>query len=195
MPVPKKKFGVSATLIGQADLIRTMQRWEFASRGAARRIVNHFAMEIHNKAKENLTEAGVVDRGRARSSIRVDFYNDGSAANVIAAVDYAAFIEFGTGPRGKQGNLFGGPLPPGYTHHSGNGKLPPLDLIEAWVKRKGITVPVGMTRRSLAFLIAKKIAKQGLPARPFMYPAFAAVQPDYEREIGKFLINVKRDVS
>ena len=41
------------------------------------------------------------------------------------------------------------------------GKRPPLDVIEAWVKAKPVQPPDGMSTRSLAYLIAKKIGEEG----------------------------------
>lgn len=40
------------------------------------------------------------------------------------------------------------------------GKRPPIDVIEQWVKDKPI-VPQGISTRSLAFLIARKIGEEG----------------------------------
>lgn len=42
----------------------------------------------------------------------------------------------------------------------GPGKFPPLNKIESWVQRAGLT-PEGISKKSLAFLIARKIAKRG----------------------------------
>lgn len=40
------------------------------------------------------------------------------------------------------------------------GKFPPIKAIEKWISDKGIT-PTGITVSSLAFLIARKIAREG----------------------------------
>jgi len=42
----------------------------------------------------------------------------------------------------------------------GPGKFPPIKMIEKWIYDKGIT-PEGITISSLAFLIARKIAREG----------------------------------
>lgn len=43
-----------------------------------------------------------------------------------------------------------------------NGKMPPVQAIEKWIVEKGLTpIEKGLTVSSLAFLIARKIAKEG----------------------------------
>ena len=44
------------------------------------------------------------------------------------------------------------------------GKMPPVDLIFEWVKTKGISDP-DKTQRSIAYAIAKAIARDGTPLR------------------------------
>lgn len=75
--------------------------------------------------------------------------------HIIAAREYASFQEDGTGPGG----------------------WPSLDRIMAWIRRKGITPHAADDDRGLAFLIRRKIRRQGTPAQPFMEPAFDAVAP------------------
>ena len=61
---------------------------------------------------------------------------------------YAPYIEYGTDPREQ---------------------MPPVDAIEAWVKRKGIGR--GRDSRSTAFAIARSIQKNGTRPQPFLRPA------------------------
>ncbi|WP_339875196.1 hypothetical protein [Olleya marilimosa] len=52
----------------------------------------------------------------------------------------------------------------GYVYLAGRtaGKMPPVESIERWIKQKGITpIEQGMTTTSLAWAIAKSIAKKG----------------------------------
>ena len=57
------------------------------------------------------------------------------------------------------------------------GKRPPLEPIISWLQRKRITPPEGMSVRTFAFLIQRKIGKQGayVKARPFIQPAVNSV--------------------
>jgi len=61
---------------------------------------------------------------------------------------YAEYIEYGTDPRER---------------------MPPVDAIERWVKRKGIAS--GKDARGVAFAIAKSIQKSGTQPQPFLRPA------------------------
>ena len=61
---------------------------------------------------------------------------------------YASYIEYGTDPRER---------------------MPPVDAIERWVKRKGIAK--GRNIRSTAFAIARYIQKHGTRPHPFLRPA------------------------
>lgn len=67
----------------------------------------------------------------------------------IAQAGYSRFVEEGTGPGG----------------------FPPIEAIRGWMARYGITPRGGQDERSTAFLIARKIFRQGTPAQPFMAPA------------------------
>lgn len=181
----RNKFLVRAELVGMAELAAKFQSLDLSARGKARQITSKFSLDLSNKIKENAP----VDRGRLRAATQLRQYvsNDlGIVADVIVAVDYAAFIEYGTGPLGKQMNLFGGPLPDGYVHGSG-GKFPPIKLILAWVKRKGITGNKGESQEQIAFLIARKIARDGIAAKPFVWPAYMEVKPQWEAAMAKYV--------
>lgn len=48
------------------------------------------------------------------------------------------------------------------------GSMPPVDAIERWVRVKGITAYDGKSDRQLAWAIAKKIERDGIPATNVM---------------------------
>lgn len=81
--------------------------------------------------------------------------------HITAAQDYASFREDGTRPGGK----------------------PSLDRMMAWIRRKGITPRADTDARGLAFLIARKIAREGTPAQPFMEPAYRSVAPKLDARL------------
>ncbi len=58
------------------------------------------------------------------------------------------------------GQLWGEPYTEQLVNGRGPGKFPPIKMIEKWIYDKGIT-PDGIKISSLAFLIARKIAKEG----------------------------------
>jgi HK97 gp10 family phage protein len=136
-------------------------------------------LEVVNRAKQNCP----VDMGQLRSSIRGkftggrnslgQFQEAGLVAEVGSDLEYAAFIEFGTGPRGRA--TYGGTLPAGYVHGPGH-FMPPIEPIKDWCKRHGIP-------ENLAFIVAKKIGELGLPANPFLWPAFESVKDQFRSEV------------
>ena len=111
-------------------------------------------------------------------------------------VGYAWWVHRGTGPAAGHG-------PRGW---------PPVDAILAWVKEKGLVskfqrVSLGGSRtgykrkrrmdierdqRSLAFLIGRKIAREGTKPFPFLVATFKAVKPDLERILMGSMIQALR---
>jgi len=49
-----------------------------------------------------------------------------------------------------------------------NSRFPPLRTIMRWIDKKGLSTPVGMTRKGFAFIIARSIANKGIAAKPFI---------------------------
>lgn len=82
-----------------------------------------------------------VDRGTYRRSVRVDRTDRG--AKFYNFSPHAVIIEKG---RGR------------------NKRMPPIKAIQGWVRRKGIAS--SRNAKSVAFAIAKSIAKRGLPPPP-----------------------------
>lgn len=56
--------------------------------------------------------------------------------------------------------------------------FPPLDALEGWAKRHGF---------DSAWPICKAIAERGLPARPFLLPAFLMVKDKFWKRIKRIL--------
>jgi len=56
----------------------------------------------------------------------------------------------------------------GYINGRGPGKPPPSEAIEAWIRQKGIAAKLekGMIIQTLAYLIARKIAREGWKPKP-----------------------------
>jgi HK97 gp10 family phage protein len=83
----------------------------------------------------------------------IKIQGSGISARVGSDVNYAPSIEFGTRPH-----------------------FPPLEPIRQWCRRHQL--PEG-----IAYVIARKIARNGTPAKPFLFPAFEAERPNFEHEI------------
>lgn len=143
------------------------------------------AMQFRDLAKRDLVvQAG--DTGTLYRSIeykKIDQYN----YNVYANAPYAAFIEFGT----KSGFN----PEPGLEQYAAQfkgikkiGTLGLIDAIKAWVIRKGIAQ--GKEADSAAFLIARKIKRDGIEARPFFFKQMAIVRQNLIKNISSILNNV-----
>jgi HK97 gp10 family phage protein len=134
--------------------------------------------------------AAPVNFGQMRAGIRSFMARDKRSIVVRVGTPYAyaRFVEFGTGPKGREGphNETAKKLMAdfGYVHGSG-GKFPPLKEIARWVKQKGLD-------ESAVFPIARAIARHGLRARPFLTPAFEAEAPKTVARIKKVVAEALR---
>jgi len=177
----RKSGLLKAELIGVNELKDKFDTTDENTRAKMAAIIRTHSLAIQNDAKI----LAPVDMGLLRASIKARYYKNGLVSEIGTDTGYALFVEFGTGPAGRRGHPDGGPVPASYVHGSG-GKMPPIDLILEWMKRKGIR-PKGKqtpgSLRSLAFLIARKIGKHGMKARPFMFPAYEKNRPAFERDI------------
>lgn len=143
------------------------------------------AMQFRDLAKKDLvTQAG--NTGTLYRSI--DYKkNDRFNYSVYADAPYAAFIEFGT----KSGYR---PQPEleeyaaQFTGIKKIGTLGLIDAIKAWIISKGIAQ--GKDVDSAAFLIARKIKRDGIEARPFFFKQIAIVRQNLIRNINTIFDNV-----
>jgi hypothetical protein len=71
-------------------------------------------------------------------------------------------------------------------------KMPPIDAIAAWVSQKKLLnrggkgkrlAPDSVRVRAVAFLIARSIARKGIPPKPFLKDALLASQSEIKAEI------------
>ncbi len=99
-----------------------------------------------------------VDQGETRKGIRIR-YSGGLTAYVAATAAQSEFIEKG---------------------RKAGGKMPPSQPIVEWLQRHGLNT-------NLEFPVRKKIAEQGIEARPFFLPA-------WEAERGNYLIGLAADI-
>jgi len=65
-----------------------------------------------------------------------------------------------------------------YIEHGARPHFPPLDALEGWAKRHGF---------SSAWPICKVISERGLPARPFLFPAWLAVKDKFFNKLREIL--------
>lgn len=103
------------------------------------------AIKVQNAARQS----SAVDTGRLRSSIRINFTDNGAGADVGSDVEYASFIEHGTMPH-----------------------FPPVDALRKWARRV-------LRDEGAAFLVARAISRRGTKPRPFLQPAWDGERRNY----------------
>ena len=156
---------------GLGVITKELANFEKKETQHVRQVVKGAAIFCTGKAKKNLSRPypqGAIDTGQLRDSITYEeiIESESITCRVGTNVLHAPFIELGTKPH----------FPPLGDENTG--------LIR-WVIRhmgaaKGKTPVFGKVKkaeradkaRSIAFAIAKKIAKYGIPQKPFLRPAF-----------------------
>lgn len=107
-----------------------------------------------------------VDQGELRNSISHQTSNRGLSGRVGTNKVHGPPTEFGRRP----------------------GVMPPVEPIRRWAKRKGID-------EDAAFPIARKIAREGTPPAPFLFPPFEEERPKFVRRLRLALERTHRKVS
>ncbi len=131
------------------------------------------AMNVLADAQENLRKNGSLATSKLINSGMVKKQSD-STIDVIFDANYAFWVE----------------------HGRKAGRMPPVKMILEWVRKKGIAdkSPAVRGRRnrganfedraeSMAWRIAKSIARNGTKAKPFLFPAFRKNESDMLRVI------------
>lgn len=197
--------GFRMELKGAKELLKSLK-------GLDGKVLKEVGAEIGFGAKAVESEAGKrapANEGLLRSSIKAESIE--STKNKIVwqvgvFAPYAGYVEFGTGAKVD--------IPTGWEEEANQAKNMPkgtwkdfIDNLTEWVKKKGLvgtysvkSGQAGQQRRTdrgkvrasqddyarqIAFLIARRIYKEGLAPRPFLRPAF-------EQERKKIIENIKK---
>ena len=160
--------------------------------------LNAFGEHTVTDAKNNITNNKTVDEGTLRNSIT--FEKKPLSVEIVVAVNYAAYIEFGTR---QFAAAYVSSLPPDWQAFAaqfkggGGGSFQEFVMrLTEWVHRKGLGAggpgkPIGVTGtysiktgkrtgnkvtqanedKSAAYRIALSILRKGIRARPFLFPA------------------------
>lgn len=134
-----------------------------------------------SRIENNVLPFVPVDRGRLRGSIGSDV-KEISSLSIIGRVGsslsdevYPKVMEFGREP-GK--------------------KFPPMEPLEAWVRRVILRNEEDEGKiRSVTFLIARKIAKNGIKAREFLKQGFEKSLDDVKGYFAEALENIANGLS
>lgn len=121
--------------------------------------------------RSNVAQQNAVWRGNLFGSIKSESRPTGNHARyrIVADVPYAAFVEFGTGPRSD-------PTAPLKFQFGSPSHTPQLTQdITAWVMTKPVFF--GPRTEEVAWAIAKSIAENGTHPKPFMRPAWFKQKP------------------
>ena len=129
--------------------------------------LNDFGQKIVENYKAELEACNYQDGQLYRTlSYSVKMDNNSSWLISISLEEYWKYIEYGRRP----------------------GKMPPLDVIEKWIKVKQI-LPRPLTLKSgksvvptipqLSFLIARKIGRDGIRPRPFFKQSFESAKREF----------------
>lgn len=143
-------------------------------------LLDESVLNIERKAKRNAP----VNVGRLRSSIAAEPVRNKKKpfASVVVNARYAPYVEFGT----KQ-NVS---IPSGLESYaaqfksSGGNFADLLSNIKQWCRNKGIP-------EEAAYPIAVKIAREGVSAQPFLFPAYFSEVPKIEKGLAEILKRVK----
>jgi hypothetical protein len=151
-----------------------LSQWTEARKADLRKQIARSANEIEAEAK-TLVPVGVD--GTLRASINTKYKKKGYEAEIGPgalegkSVIYAEIIEFGRKPGG---------FPPWQENTS----------LWRWVKLKmGIT---GKLTKAVAFMIARKIAREGFAKHPYLKPAFDHELPNFKKALFKIFKKTKK---
>ena len=145
-------------------VVKRMTRFDRNARKGVQREVKHSAFRIQARARRLLRVQGAIFTGRLRSSINIRYTRDGLGAVIGTNVNYAGAVEFGREP----------------------GSWPPVGAMIEFVRKKIVARPKKLVNQ-IAYLIGRKIFREGTEARPYLFPAGKQEWPRFKRNIYKVL--------
>jgi HK97 gp10 family phage protein len=160
---------IRVRLEGLDKAIRNLESWETEKIQAVANQFSRSALAVEREAKIRVP----TNYGKLKTSIQHNITKTDSgrviSADVEADTEYAAFVEFGTKANvqvplelAEYARTF---------YASGTGTFDQLlENIKEWARKKGIP-------QEAAYPIARKIAREGVRAQPFLFPAFDRERP------------------
>ena len=154
---------------GLDELLRKMDSLPAEVQRKCFKAMQSASLDIIADAKSNLRVNGSVVTGNLRASGKVQKVDDktldvGFFSSDVENKGYARYVEYGRKP----------------------GKMPPPDILEAWAYKKFRLSH--KEARSMAWALARSIAKKGTKARPYFEPA---VESGWRKMIDKIAKIVK----
>ena len=154
---------------GLDELLRKMDKLPAEVQRECFKAMQSASLDIIADAKGNLRANGSVVTGNLRASGKVQKVDEktldvGFFSSDVENKGYARYVEYGRKP----------------------GKMPPPDILEAWAYKKFRLSH--KDARSMAWALARSIAKKGTKARPYFEPA---VESGWRKMIDKIAKIVK----
>jgi len=160
---------------GINDAIKALKKYEAEVVRDTAKEMNKAMLMTQTNAKLNAP----TDTSRLKSSIVTTKAKPSDlVASTVVGVNYAPYIEFGTKskvevPRGLEQYAL--------QFRGQGGSFDDLEKnIGEWARKKGIP-------QENVFWIAMKIAKYGVSARPFLFPAWEKERPKFEQALRELL--------
>lgn len=159
------------------------------------RFLNSFGKQVVKKAQANLKSAG--KGGALEKSISFFIRNKGGSLTVVFKMDsYGKFVDQGVSGNSKSRtykDYKGTSRPSPFKYRT---KQPPPGILAKWIKKKGIKGRDKKTGRfisnmSLAFIMGRKIKRDGIQGISFFQKPFGIAMKDYAKGLSKSL---KQDI-
>jgi HK97 gp10 family phage protein len=170
---------MSIQVKGLDEAIKALSKYGDEVARDTAKAMNTSMIAVQSKAKLSVRGNGTSNTGRLLSSIKTVEANKGDlVAITYSDVNYAPYVEFGTKTKVD--------VPNGLESYAaqfrGNGgSFEELEQnISAWARNRGIP------QENVKF-IAMKIARFGVKAQPFLFPAWEQERPKLEKAIAKLL--------
>lgn len=103
--MPQKKW-IDLDIRGDEQAVKKLKSAQANIQGSLKKIMLRAAMILEAEIKKQITEMGLVDTGNLRASVHSFVRTRLNSTEGVAGttVDYAPFLEFGTGARGETSN-------------------------------------------------------------------------------------------
>ena len=159
------------------------------------RYLNSFGKQVVNRAKGNIQKAK-GDGTALEQSIRFEVITDADGFTVqFYMADYGTFVDKGVSGNKKQQKFKDYKNKVITSPYKYTTKQPPSGVLDKWVVRKGIAPRDEggrfIKRKSLVFLIARKIKRDGIKGISFFQKPLALGLKQFGKDL---LSNVKEDI-
>ena len=163
---------------------------------ALERYLNSFGKSVVNKARGILKRKKKVVSSELLNSISFKLKKDNDSFTVqFMMADYGTFIDKGVSGTKKKRNYVNYKGKTEKTPYAYTTKQPPMSLLDKWIVRRGIAPRDAkgrfISRKSLQFLIARKIFTQGIQGISFFQKPLQLEMRDFYNQVGKA---IKEDI-